>query len=115
MDDCPVKPKNSALGKVGVGIGDWIQLTLNMVNIYGKVVGHNPSTGEMEIITSSIADTGPMKPTIRGGSGEIIKISEKDVPSRARLWVLERIKNPLVLSPQHESISRALPLSKTSR
>jgi len=73
--------------------GDWIKMEGTGFVIYGKVTHRDPESGELQIITSSIANNvnGIAKPS---QEMELVKIDQKEVPQRARLWILSRISNP---------------------
>lgn len=61
--------------------------------IYGKVTDWNPGSKQAQIVTSTImedrsrAQAAPIEMPIE-------KIEMKDVPEKARSWILARISNP---------------------
>lgn len=82
--------------------GDWIKMTAPGFVIYGKVTGGDPHEGQVNIITSSLVNNmAPLKKATAEMSLE--RISEKDVPNRARLWILNRIVNPPDATPDPRS------------
>jgi hypothetical protein len=73
--------------------GDWVKMPGNGFVIYGKVIECGSKNDEIRIVTSSVIGD---RPKMMGSRIDmrLEKIDQKDVPDRARLWILARISHP---------------------
>jgi len=73
--------------------GDWVKMAGIGFDIYGKVIYRDFESGQIRIITSSVMNN-RSKPKSSPDDMNLVKIDVKEVPQRARLWILSRISNP---------------------
>ena len=73
--------------------GDWVKMAGIGFDIYGKVTNRDPQSKQIQIVTSTVVGD---RSKIQALSVEmhLEKINMKDVPQKALLWILERIRNP---------------------